>query len=244
MAIRKIAQLGHPVLRQRAQELPAGEIPSAAIQRLMDDMVETMRDAGGAGLAAPQVHESLRIAAIEVGDNPRYPDLPGQPLLVLVNPIITPLVDLPLRDQDSVTMYEGCLSVHGLRGRVRRPRKIRVQGLDRDGAPFDRVVEGLHRRSAFGHRGSNLLRGAGRMLRELWRDLLLQRGHGQTTSPNGVREGRPWMLARAVRTSSSCGRRSLAALLPEQRSDHHGRGRSSTRRRDDTRRSGGTAQTR
>lgn len=143
MAIRKIAQLGHPVLRQRAQELPAGEIPSAAIQRLMDDMVETMRDAGGAGLAAPQVHESLRIAAIEVGDNPRYPDLPGQPLLVLVNPIITPLVDLPLRDQDSVTMYEGCLSVHGLRGRVRRPRKIRVQGLDRDGTPFDRVVEGL-----------------------------------------------------------------------------------------------------
>ncbi len=145
MAIRKIAQLGHPVLRQRAEEVPVSQLASPRIQSLIDDMLETMRDANGAGIAAPQVHESLRIAVIEVGDNPRYPDMPAVPQVVLINPVLTPLVGAPgeaLGDSDAVTMYEGCLSVRGLRGRVRRPRKVRVQGLDRHGTSFDHVFEG------------------------------------------------------------------------------------------------------
>lgn len=146
MAIRKIAQLGHPVLRQRAEEVPVSQLTSPRIQSLIDDMLETMRDANGAGIAAPQVHESLRIAIIEVGDNPRYPDLPAVPQVVLINPVLTPLVGAPgeaLADHDAVEMYEGCLSVRGLRGRVRRPRKVRVQALDRHGKRFDQVFEGF-----------------------------------------------------------------------------------------------------
>lgn len=144
MAIRKIAQMGDPVLRRRAEEVPPAEIASARIQSLIDDMIETMRDADGAGIAAPQVNESLRISVIEVTRNPRYPDFPGIPFTVLVNPLIEPLVDTaPLADRDSIVMYEGCLSVNGIRGRVRRPRKVRVRGLDREGRALDFTWEGV-----------------------------------------------------------------------------------------------------
>ncbi|MBK8996468.1 MAG: peptide deformylase [Myxococcales bacterium] len=144
MAIRKIAQMGDPVLRRRAEEVPPAELASAAIQRLIDDMIETMRDADGAGIAAPQVNESLRISVIEVVRNPRYPDFPGIPFTVLVNPLIEPLVGTsPLAERDSIVMYEGCLSVNGIRGRVRRPRKVRVRGLDREGHALDFTWEGV-----------------------------------------------------------------------------------------------------
>lgn len=144
MAIRKIAQMGDPVLRRRAEEVPPAEIASARIQSLIDDMIETMRDADGAGIAAPQVNESLRISVIEVTRNPRYPDFPGIPFTVLVNPLIEPLVGTaPLADRDSIVMYEGCLSVNGIRGRVRRPRKVRVRGLDREGRALDFTWEGV-----------------------------------------------------------------------------------------------------
>ena len=92
MAIRKIAQLGEPVLRQKARELTREELRSPAIQTLIDDMIETMHDADGAGLAAPQVYVSVAIAVIEVQGNPRYPNVAAIPLCVLVNPHITPLV--------------------------------------------------------------------------------------------------------------------------------------------------------
>lgn len=132
------------MLRRRAEEVPPAEIASARIQSLIDDMIETMRDADGAGIAAPQVNESLRISVIEVTRNPRYPDFPGIPLTVLVNPLIEPLVGTaPLADRDSIVMYEGCLSVNGIRGRVRRPRKVRVRGLDREGRALDFTWEGV-----------------------------------------------------------------------------------------------------
>ncbi len=145
MAIRKIAQLGHPVLRTPAREVPQEQITSPAVQGLIDDMLETMRDASGAGIAAPQVHESWRVAIIEVAENRRYPALPEIPLVVLINPVLTPLVGTPgeaLAEQNAVTMYEGCLSVHGVRGRVRRPRKVRVQARDRHGRPLEQTWEG------------------------------------------------------------------------------------------------------
>lgn len=145
MAIRKIAQLGEPVLRRVARELTPEQLASAEIRRLIDDLVDTMRDADGAGLAAPQVYESVQLAVIEVRDNPRYPGVERIPLTVLANPKLTPLVavDGPLRDEDAFTLYEGCLSVSGVRGRVRRPRRVRVQALDQDARPVDFVWEGF-----------------------------------------------------------------------------------------------------
>jgi peptide deformylase len=144
MAIRKIAQLGEPVLREVARTLSADEILDPETQRLIDDMVDTMRDADGAGLAAPQVYASVQLVVIELASSRRYPNLDPIPLLTLVNPRLTPLVGVsPLADQDAMTVYEGCLSVTGLRGRVRRPRKVRVQALDRQGQPLDFVWEGF-----------------------------------------------------------------------------------------------------
>lgn len=146
MAIRKIAQLGEPVLRQRARSLRPDEIGSASTRALIADMVETMRDADGAGLAAPQVYESLALCVIELANNPRYPDLEPIPLLILINPVVTPLTrgsPAEPADDEAIWVYEGCLSVPGLRGRVRRPRKVQVRGLDAEGRPLDFVWEGF-----------------------------------------------------------------------------------------------------
>ena len=89
MAILKVARLGHPVLRQPAEPVPIDQIRSPEIQRLIDDMIETMREYDGAGLAANQVHALKRIAVIEVLGNPRYPDAPHIPLMVVINPVVT-----------------------------------------------------------------------------------------------------------------------------------------------------------
>src|SRR5215471_17177210 len=144
MAIRKIAQMGEPVLRRPTRELDASELSSPEITRLIEDMIETMHDAGGVGIAAPQVYESLRLCVMELAHNARYPDLPSLPLTVLVNPVVEPLVLNPHdpAPQDTVTMYEGCLSVQGIRGRVRRPRKVRVRALDQHGKPIEMLLEG------------------------------------------------------------------------------------------------------
>ncbi len=146
MAIRKIAQLGEPVLRVPARALRSDELGVAATERLIDDMIDTMRDADGAGLAAPQVYESLQLVVIELATPRRYPNVDPIPLMTLVNPRVTELVPggvESLADCDAITVYEGCLSVAGMRGRVRRPRKVRVQALDRAGQPLDFVWEGF-----------------------------------------------------------------------------------------------------
>jgi peptide deformylase len=137
MAIRKIAQIGHPVLRQVAREVTREELATPAMQQLIDDIVETMHDADGAGLAAIQVHEPVRICAIEVRNNPRYPYKPNIPLTILVNPKLTPQGD------EQFENYEGCLSVPNLRGLVKRHVHVRVQAWDRHGNPIDEVVHGL-----------------------------------------------------------------------------------------------------
>ena len=127
MAILKVARLGHPVLRQQAEPVPVGEIKSAGVQRLIDDMVETMREYDGAGLAANQVHTLLQVAVIEVDTNPRYPDAPGIPLTVLINPVVTPLTE---EQEDG---WEGCLSVPDMRGLVPRHTAVRMEYYDREG---------------------------------------------------------------------------------------------------------------
>jgi peptide deformylase len=133
----KIAHIGHPVLRERSREITKEELLSSATQRFIDDLIETMRDANGAGLAAPQVHNPIRIAAIEVENNPRYPYKPRVPLTVLVNPVIKPLVE------EKFENYEGCLSVPNLRGVVRRFCDIEVTAWDREGNESTRRVRGL-----------------------------------------------------------------------------------------------------
>ena len=138
--------MGEPVLRRRADLVDPNEIAAPFIQTLIDDMIETMHDADGAGLAAPQVYESLQLCVIEVDQNPRYPQFEPIPLTVLINPVVTPLVGSVLSGgelsvEDSFQMYEGCLSVPGMRGRVVRPRKVRVQALDRAGVALDFVWE-------------------------------------------------------------------------------------------------------
>lgn len=146
MPIRKIAQLGEPVLRQTARELSRDELGTPDLQRLIHDMIATMRDADGAGLAAPQIYESLRLVVIELQQNPRYPRLEPIPLTVLVNPRLTPLFgsgSAGMTAMDSIQIYEGCLSVAGLRGRVTRPRRVRVEALDAAGNALDFVWEGF-----------------------------------------------------------------------------------------------------
>ena len=137
MAIRKIATIGHPVLREVARKLTKDELRSDATQRFIEDLVETMRDANGAGLAANQVYEPIRVTAIEVNKNPRYPYKPNYPLTILVNPVLTPVGD------EQFSNFEGCLSVPNLRGRVKRYVSVRVQAWDRHGKPIDEVVHGL-----------------------------------------------------------------------------------------------------
>ena len=137
MTVRAIVEIGHPVLRERARELDAAELGSAEVQRLIDDMIETMRAAGGAGLAANQVGENVRVAVAEVDHNPRYPYKPPIPLTVIVNPVIEPL------DDELMPVNEGCLSVPGLRGEVERHAGIRLRYLDRSGAEREQVVRGL-----------------------------------------------------------------------------------------------------
>lgn len=137
MAIRKIATIGHPVLRSVARPIGQDELRSEGIQRFIDDLVETMRDANGAGLAANQIYEPIRICAIEVKNNPRYPYKPNIPLTILVNPEIVPTTE------DSFWNYEGCLSVPNLRGQVRRFAGVRVKALSRSGEPLDFEARGL-----------------------------------------------------------------------------------------------------
>jgi len=132
-----IVTAGDPVLRERAREVTPEELASPEVQRLIDDMIDTMRAAGGAGLAANQVGSLLRIAVVEVDRNPRYPYKPPVPLTVLVNPIVEPV------DGETAAINEGCLSVPGLRGEVERHVRVRVRRLDRDGAPHDEVRLGL-----------------------------------------------------------------------------------------------------
>ena len=141
MSLLKITRLGHPKIRQGTEPVSSEEVHSQDIQRLIDDMVETMRDANGVGIAAPQVHVSKQIIVIEVSpENPRYPNQPAVPLTVLLNPTIT--------DHAETTEegWEGCLSVPDLRGLVPRWTRVKVSGLDRQGQAVEWEAEGFFAR--------------------------------------------------------------------------------------------------
>ncbi len=137
MAVREILTVGHPVLRERAREVTAIELASPAVQQLIDDLVDTMHAANGAGIAANQIGVPLRITTIEVNHNPRYPYKPQIPLTIVVNPRIEFL------DDELVEINEGCLSVPNLRGNVMRHVNISVQYLDREGVAHHEIKRGL-----------------------------------------------------------------------------------------------------
>jgi peptide deformylase len=133
MSILKVARMGHPVLRARARPLDRAELRSAAVQKLIDDMMDTMIEYHGVGLAAPQVHEGLRIfvAALDAKEDGEVDERP----LAIINPEISVIGDEVIED------WEGCLSIPDIRGRVPRAREIKVRGLDRQG---DRIELHAH----------------------------------------------------------------------------------------------------
>jgi peptide deformylase len=127
--ILKVARIGHPVIRRPARDLTREELRSPDLQRLVDDMTETMHEYDGVGLAGPQVHLGLRIAVIEVpGSDER--SIAAVPLTVLINPRVTPL------GEETADLWEGCLSIPELRGVVPRFRRLRLEALDRRGKPY------------------------------------------------------------------------------------------------------------
>lgn len=139
MTVREILKMGDPRLLRMAQKV--SDFDSDALHLLVTDMLDTMRAANGAGLAAPQIGVDLQLVIFGSFErNPRYPDRPVVPPTVLINPTITPIGDAEESD------WEGCLSVPGLRGMVPRWAQIRYTGFDLYGDPIDRTVEGFHAR--------------------------------------------------------------------------------------------------
>jgi peptide deformylase len=137
MAVLDIVTIGEPILRSPALAVTNDELRSATFQRFLDDLVETMRAANGAGLAAPQVGVGSRVYVVEVRDNPRYPYKPELPLRILVNPIVKPL------SEETFEVSEGCLSIPDLRGRLRRSAEIEVEYTTREGERRSEMFRGL-----------------------------------------------------------------------------------------------------
>ena len=138
MAVHEILKMGDARLLRTAK--PVTEFGTPAMQTLIADMFETMEAANGAGLAAPQIGVDLQLVIFGYQRNERYPEAPPVPLTVLINPQITPLSD------ELVEGWEGCLSVPGLRGIVERFARVRYSGVDAQGQPITREVDGFHAR--------------------------------------------------------------------------------------------------
>lgn len=136
--IREILQMGDPRLLRIAAPVERFDTPQ--LRELIADMFETMHDAGGVGLAAPQIGVDLQLVIFGFDSSERYPDAPTVPRTILLNPVMTPL------SQDREEGWEGCLSVPGLRGVVERWSLIRYSGFDPQGQPIDRTAEGFHAR--------------------------------------------------------------------------------------------------
>ncbi len=138
MAVRKIIRMGHPNLRIPAEPVPADAIGTPELAALIDDMVDTLHDYGGIGLAAPQIDEPLRLAIIEIpGGASRYGEIEAMPLTVFINPTIEVL------NEAAEGYWEGCLSVPGLRGFVERPQHVRVDYTDIEGTAKSLELEGF-----------------------------------------------------------------------------------------------------
>jgi len=138
MAVREVLRMGDRRLLERSSPVERFDTPE--LHALLQDMHDTMDALNGAGLAAPQIGEQLRVVIFGVARNPRYPSAEPVPYTVLINPIITPL------SEDLEEGWEGCLSVPGMRGVVPRYTQLRYQGYDQFGVPIERSVSGFHAR--------------------------------------------------------------------------------------------------
>jgi peptide deformylase len=136
--IRTILRMGDPRLLRVAE--PITEFGTSALDTLVADMLDTMRHADGVGLAAPQIGVNLRLVIFGFEHNERYPDAPAVPFTVLLNPVLTPLVN------EEEGGWEGCLSIPGLRGWIPRWKRLRYEGVDPFGKPIRREVDGFHAR--------------------------------------------------------------------------------------------------
>jgi len=133
-----IAQIGHPILRNKTKDIPINEIKSENTQKIIEKMIKTMRKHNGAGLAANQIYEPIRICIIEVLDNPRYKHLNTIPLKVLINPKV-----IIKKDTATFNSYEGCLSVPNLRGKVKRYNTINVTYYNMDAKKITEDIKGI-----------------------------------------------------------------------------------------------------
>ena len=138
MAIREILKMGHPILLEVAK--PVEKFNTSELDSIIEDMIDTMKENDGAGLAAPQIGLGMQLVIFGFDSNERYPEADQVPFTVLINPVITPIGD---EEEDG---WEGCLSVPGLMGVVPRFKKIRYQGKDQHGNEIDREVDGFHAR--------------------------------------------------------------------------------------------------
>ncbi|UCV27397.1 peptide deformylase [Ferribacterium limneticum] len=138
MAVRKILRMGEPLLFEVAE--PVTDFSAPELRRLIEDMFDTMRAAGGVGIAAPQIGVGLQVVIFGFEKSDRYPNAEAVPETVLINPVITPL------GEEETPGWEGCLSVPGLRGEVPRYERIRYTGFTPAGEAIDRTVEGFHAR--------------------------------------------------------------------------------------------------
>ena len=138
MTVRRMLKMGDPLLYRKAEPVTAFDTPE--LHALIADMFDTMAALNGAGLAAPQIGVSQRVAIFEVQSNPRYPEAEPVPRTILINPVLEPI------GEEQEEGWEGCLSVPGLRGLVSRYQRLRYTGYDAGGRPIDRTVSGFHAR--------------------------------------------------------------------------------------------------
>ena len=146
MAILKVARMGHPVLRAKARAVEPAEIVSPGFQALIDDLFATMREYQGIGLAAPQVHESVRLFVAGLRTSKltgTLSDDDEMPFIALINPVITPVIPPGAVSPDTDTDWEGCLSIPDIRGLVERPRSISVRAFNRQGRKIELEASGL-----------------------------------------------------------------------------------------------------
>lgn len=135
MARREVIRMGHPTLREVAQDVPLHEIKTEEFRNLIKDLYETMKAEGGIGIAAPQINVSKKVTLIELPDNSRYGTMKGSPLFIIVNPKISYLTE------EKQGFWEGCLSVPGLRGYVERPKKVKIEYYDEKAEQQELIVE-------------------------------------------------------------------------------------------------------
>lgn len=137
MAIREVIKMGNPLLRKVSQTVGLKEMATAGFQKFIDDLIETMRSETGVGIAAPQVGVLKRVFSMEIKDNPRYPDKQTYPLCLVINP------EIEFLSQEKEDSWEGCLSIPGIRGQLKRYKSIKLTGLNRNGEKLETELSGF-----------------------------------------------------------------------------------------------------